>query len=92
MKTVVLFRANGTFAIDTHGDFMNPAGAAGRYMLRSNTVRFTTSAAGFCKAGDTWVWKASIQDLTLEDYLHARFVKGGCTIATGEVWLLTRVA
>ena len=37
-------------------------------------------------------WKASIQDLTLEDYLHVRFVEGGCGIATGEVWLLTRVA
>ena len=89
---VVLFRPNGTFAIDTSGDFVNPAGAAGKYMVRDSTVRFTTSAAGFCVAADTWEWKASTQDLTSEEYLYARFVKGGCNVPTGEVWIMTRVA
>ncbi len=83
---VVLLRANGTFGIDTSGDFTNPTGATGRYTVRSGgTVRFTASAGNFCVAGDTWVWKGTIHDLTREDYLYARYIKssGGCKLETG---------
>lgn len=87
---VAEFKPDGTFAIDGRGDLASPD-VAGTYTLRGDTIRFTARSSLTCAAGDKWIWRASLQRLTTSEYLHAVYTKGGCNIATGERWILTRI-
>jgi hypothetical protein len=89
----VLFRSDGTFAMDTELGVLNGVpGGSGTYVLDDGVVTFVNSAgARGCVEGDGWTWEVRL----LEDGRLRTVVTddagGICQFGTGTVWTWVRL-
>lgn len=79
-------KADGTFAIDTYGDFDAPY-AGGTYKVAGRRVTFTQKREqATCPKGQTWVWEVGVERVAEFDFLHVFNVTGGCGASPGQRW------